>query len=76
MVDLETAKKHYDAWLEADLKVSQGLIYKVGSRMLTRANVSEIRRQMDYWGGKVKELEAVSSGRNTSRVRRYVPRDL
>lgn len=76
MVDLETAKNHYKAWLEADLKVSQGLIYKVGSRMLTRANVSEIRKQMDYWGNKVKELEEVSTGRNMSRVRRFVPRDL
>lgn len=76
MVDIETARKHYNAWLEADLKVSQGLIYKIGSRMLTRANVGEIRRQMDYWGRKVKELEDASLGKNMSRVRRYIPRDL
>lgn len=76
LVDAETARMHYNAWLEAELKVSQGQSYTIGSRTLTRVHISEIRKTLDYWKNIVLQAEAFEYGRNTSRVRRFIPRDL
>ncbi|ARD49631.1 hypothetical protein SporoP33_04580 [Sporosarcina sp. P33] len=76
MIDSKTAREHFDAWLQAELQVSQGQSYTIGSRTLTRVHISEIRKMLDYWRNKVQEAEMIESGRNVSRVRRFIPRDL
>lgn len=76
LIDSITARKHFNAWLDAELKVSQGQSYTIGSRTLTRVHISEIRKTLDYWRAKVQEAELLESGRSTSRVRRFIPRDL
>ena len=45
----EMCEKHLNIWLEADLKVAQGQSYTIGARTLTRANVSEIARNIELW---------------------------
>ena len=72
----ETAQKHLDAWLEAELVVTTGQSYTIGSRNLTRANLTEIRNAIDYWNNKVKALETVEKNGGRNKVRRAVPRDL
>ncbi|TVX93037.1 DUF6148 family protein [Paenibacillus agilis] len=67
----EVAQKHLDAWLAADLALSTSQSYKIGTHMLTRANVGEVRRQISYWQNQVN----LASGRRKSRMRRYVPID-
>ncbi|NLU09432.1 MAG: hypothetical protein GXW90_00530 [Tepidanaerobacter acetatoxydans] len=69
---LETAKKHLNAWLEAELAISTGQSYKIGSRELRRADLKEVREQILFWRNEVARL---SSKRNR-RVIRVVPRDL
>ena len=71
-ITLERAKLHLNAWLDAELAVSTGQSYSVGSRSLTRATLPEIRKQTDYWRKEITSL----SGLGRRRVRRYVPRDL
>lgn len=73
---LETAKEHLSAWLKAEMEVTTGQSYKIGSRTLTRANLTEIRNAIDYWNGKVNQLENVAKTGGRNRVRRVVPRDL
>lgn len=75
-ITLETAQKHLDAWLEAELTVTTGQSYTIGSRVLTRANLTEIRNAIDYWNKKVIALENVEKAGGRNRVRRVVPRDL
>ncbi|WP_373220897.1 DUF6148 family protein [Mediterraneibacter gnavus] len=75
-ITLETAKKHLDAWLEAEMAVTTGQSYTIGSRTLTRANLTEIRNAIDYWNGKVNQMENVERTGGRNRVRRVVPRDL
>lgn len=75
-ITLEIAKKHLDAWLEAEMTVTTGQSYTIGSRTLTRANLTEIRNAIDYWNGKVNQLENVQHTGGRNRVRRVVPRDL
>lgn len=76
MITLERAKLHLDAWLDAELAISTGQSYTIGSRSLTRANLSEVRKQIEYWKNKVNELELIAMGRKSSRSRRFMPRDL
>ena len=76
MITLERAKIHLEAWLDAELAISTGQSYTIGSRSLTRANLSEVRKQIDYWRNKVAELEITVSGRKVHRNKRFMPRDL
>ncbi|PAQ15060.1 hypothetical protein CD798_08435 [Bacillaceae bacterium SAOS 7] len=71
-ITLERAKQHLEAWLDAELAVSTGQSYAIGSRQLTRANISEIRKQIAFWRNEVSSL----NGTSRRRVMRYVPRDL
>ncbi len=75
-ITLETAQKHLDAWLEAELTVTMGQSYTIGSRVLTRANLTEIRNAIDYWNKKAIALENAEKAGGRNRVRRVVPRDL
>lgn len=77
---LEQAKQQLQAWLDANIAVSQGQAYSMGTsngnRSLTRANSSEILKQIDYWENKIKELESQAKGKSRNRIYRVVPRDL
>lgn len=75
-ISLETAKKHLDAWLTAELEVTTHQSYTIGSRSLTKANLSEIRKEIDYWKNEVARLENVEKRGGRSRVFRAIPRDL
>jgi hypothetical protein len=72
-ITLDRAREHLEAWLDAELAVSTGQSYQIGSRRLQRANLSEIRQQIAYWQRKIYELDG--NNRN-KRVVRIVPRDL
>lgn len=75
-ITLETAQKHLDAWLAAELTVTTGQSYTIGSRTLTRANITEIRNMIDYWDGKVKKLDNLQKKGGRNRIKRGVIRDL
>lgn len=75
-ISLETAKKHLEAWLTAELEVTTHQSYTIGSRSLTKANLSEIRKEIDYWKNEVARLENVEKRGGRSRVFRAIPRDL
>lgn len=79
-ISLETAEKHLNVWLEAELTIATGQSYTLattnGSRTLTRANLTEVRNSIEYWNKKVLEAKATSKGRARTRVYRAVPRDV
>ena len=75
-ITLETAKKHLDAWLEAEMAVTNAQSYTIGSRTMTKANLGEIRQSIEYWQKKVNVLENAAKYGGRNRVRRAVPRDL
>ena len=75
-ISLETAKKHLDMWLEAESEVAINQAYTIGGKSFTRANLGEIRRQIEYWSNKVQELENIAKRKGRNRVYRVVPRDL
>ena len=71
-LDLQTAKTHLQAWLDAELAISTGQSYRIGTRQLNRANLSEVKDRITYWQREVSRLE----GKGSRRVFRAVPRDL
>ena len=74
MWTLETAKEHLQAFLEAEIAVATGQSYRIGSRSLTRANLSEIKERINFWKNEVERLE---SGRPKGiKQMRVVIRDL
>lgn len=75
-ITLETAKKHLDMWLEAESKVAINQAYTVGGKSFTRANLGEIRKQIEYWRNKVQGLENIKKRKGRNRIYRIVPRDL
>lgn len=72
---LEKANEHLNAWLDAEMAVSTGQSYKIGSRELKRADLKEIRESIKFWQGKV-QLLTTPGRRAKSRVMRVIPRDL
>ena len=54
---LEIARKHLEAWLAAELEVTTHQSYTIGSRSLTKADLSEIGERIKYWTNEVSRLE-------------------
>lgn len=75
-ITLETAKRHLDAWLEAELTCTTNQSYTIGSRTLTRADLAEIGERIKYWSGLVNKLETAQKYGGRNRVKRIMPRDL
>ena len=70
------AQKHLDIWLEAEAQIATGQSYQTGSRMLTRADLASVRKQIDYWNNKVEQAEAVEQNHGRNRTYHFVYRDL
>lgn len=75
-ITLETAKRHLEMWLEAESEVAINQAYTIGGKSFTRANLGEIRKQIEYWSNKVQALENIAKRKGRNRVYRVVPRDL
>lgn len=69
-------EKKLGIWLAAEEAVATGQKYQIGTRMLTRADLSEIRKEMEYWGQKLQEAEAEEKAGGRNRMYRFCPRDV
>lgn len=70
--ELETATTMYSAYLAAELALVGGAqSYSIGTRSVTKANLSEIVRERKNWENKKKGLEG-----GGIRGRRIVHRDI
>ena len=58
--------------MEAEKAVMTGQEYRIGTRMLKRADLAEIRRSVIYWKDEIDRLE----GRSGIRVQQVIPRDM
>lgn len=74
--EIEIARHHLNAWLEAELELTTHQSYKIGSRSLTKADLGQIRKQIEFWQNRVAQLENTEKRGGRNRVVRVVPRDL
>jgi len=72
----EIAKKHLEAWLKAEMAVTCAQSYTIGSRSMTKADLPEIRKSIEYWESKLTQLENIEKHGGRNRAYRAVPRDL
>ncbi len=49
----EICQKKLNTWLAAEEAIATGQSYQIGSRMLTRADLKQVREEMEYWAGKL-----------------------
>lgn len=73
---IELCKQKLNTWLEAEEAVATGQSYQIGNRMLTRADLKQIREQMEYWAGKLAQAEAEEKSGGRNRAYRAVIRDV
>ena len=71
-IDLATAQARLTLWLEAEERVSRAQSYTIGNKTLTRADLADIRAQIDYWKREVATIEA---GGCSTRCMSFVPVD-
>lgn len=75
-ITLKTAERHLDMWLTAESEVAINQAYTVGGKSFTKADLGEIRKQIEYWENKVNSLQNIEKRKGRNRIYRVVPRDL
>ncbi|NPV30649.1 MAG: hypothetical protein HPY58_13580 [Firmicutes bacterium] len=73
---LQKAKERLNAYYEAELAVLAGQEYRIGSRVLRRADLSSIREAINELERLVQQLEAQLNSNTAIRSRRVVLRDI
>ena len=63
-ITLETAQSQLDAYLAAETAVLSGQMYKIGERMLHRADLEFIQKGIIVWDDRVKNLSNKAAGRS------------
>lgn len=76
VISKKICEQKLSLWLEAEEKIATSQSYEMGSRRLTRADLKQVREEIDYWQGKLNEAELAESSTGRNRVYRFVPRDL
>lgn len=61
------AQLRLEEYLVAEAKVLKGQSVTIDGETLTRANLESIRKGIEYWDGKAKELENLAMGRGRGR---------
>jgi hypothetical protein len=72
----ELCQKKLNTWLEAEEKIATGQSYQMGTRMLTRADLESVREEMEYWAGKLAEVENETKTGGRNRIMHFVERDV
>ncbi len=72
----ELCRQRLKIWLAAEEAIATGQRYQIEGRSLTRADLYDVRKELEYWAGKLAEAE--NEERYGGRIRAYqvVPRDV
>ena len=62
-------------WMAAEDAIATGQSYQIGTRMLTRASLKQVREQIEYWAGRLAEAEAAEQRGGRNRIFQFVPKD-
>lgn len=71
-ITIEEARENLTMWLYAERAISTGQSYKIGTRSLSRADLSMVASRIAFWRNEIEKLE---NGQRGLRVVRAVPRD-
>lgn len=74
--DKKTCKEKLKVWMDAEEAIATGQRYQIGTRMLTRADLEAVRKEMEYWAARLAEAEAEEKSGGRNRLYRFVSRDV
>lgn len=69
-------KKKLRTWLAAEDAIATGQRYQIDDRSLTRADLYDVRKEIEFWEGKLAVAEAEERYGGRNRTFRFVPRDV
>lgn len=72
----EVCRRKLETWMEAEECIATGQSYQIGTRMLTRADLKQVREEMEYWANQLARAENSERAGGRNRVYRFVPRDV
>lgn len=76
-VRLQNYRERLELYLQAEAAILEGAqSYAIGSRNLTRADLSEVRKMITTLEAGIDELEALASGNGRRKCIRVIPRDV
>lgn len=76
-IRLNNYKERLELYIKAEAAILEGAqSYSIGSRNLTRADLSEIRKMISTLEDGIDELEAELSGGSRRKCIRVIPRDV
>jgi hypothetical protein len=67
-ITLAHAQARLDALMAAYDKIVLGQKVEIDGQALTRANLADVQRGIEFWDSKVKQLSASASGRGRMRT--------
>lgn len=71
-ITIEEARENLTMWLDAERAISTSQSYKIGTRSLSRADLSMVASRIAFWRNEIEKLE---NGQRGLRIVRAVPRD-
>lgn len=72
----ELCRQRLNIWLAAEEAVATGQRYQIEGRSLTRADLYDVRKEIEYWAGKLAEAENEEQCGGHIRAYSFVPRDI
>lgn len=72
----EFCRRKLQIWLAAEEAIATGQRYQIEDRSLTRADLYDVRKEIEFWEGKLATAETEERYGGRNRVFRFVPRDL
>lgn len=72
----EFCRKRLEMWLDAEAAITTGQRYQIDDRSLTRADLYDVRKQIESWEWKLAAAEAEEQHGGRNRVFRAVIRDV
>lgn len=72
----EFCRRKLKLWLEAEEAIATGQSYQIDDRRLTRADLYDVRKEIEFWEGKLAAVEAEEQRGGRNRAYRAVIRDM
>ncbi len=72
----EFCRRKLETWLAAEEAIATGQRYQIEDRSLTRADLYDVRKEIEFWEGKLATAEAEERYGGRNRMFRFVLRDL
>ena len=73
---VEFCKRKLNTWLAAEEAIATGQRYQIEGRSLTRADLYDVRKEIEFWEGKLAVATAEEQYGGRNRVFRAVIRDV